>query len=274
MDTTSLFQLLKMIFVEERYGRPNTDADHLAIQHGIRLTEINDPLSDLFADYKLGESGWLRPDDLACEIGFLSRENVPHWDVKIDGSRIMYYRGPMIVYFYQVEQLDSEEINKIKANKEKGDQEKILRAKAIEILKEELIFKMPSLNYLHTGYLEINHGIHLKQFKRGMHMNMPYKPNYGNVGWVVNKVLSWGSAIGWDVTLDGKIVCCRVNYDDYINFEVELLTEAEIEHYREKHVRSDKQMINRMATLKEMFDRQLITEDEYNSKKQEILSSI
>ena len=107
-----------------------------------------------------------------------------------------------------------------------------------------------------------------------MHMNMPYKPRYGSTGWVANQVLGWGSNIGWDVTLDGKIVCCRVHYDDYINFEVELLSDEEIESYKLKYQQSDKSLINRLATLTEMLDKHLITEVEFQQKKTALLNEI
>ena len=152
--------------------------------------------------------------------------------------------------------------------------EKIKRDEALLVLKEKLIMNMPSLNYLHSGDLEINHGIHLKEIKRGMHMNVRYKPMHGNTGWVVNKVLNWGSAIGWDITLDGKFVCCRVQYDDYINYSVEILTEEEIESYKTKFQQTDKLLINRLTTLTEMFDRKLIVESEYQQKKTEILNEL
>ena len=83
------------------------------------------------------------------------------------------------------------------------------------------------------GYLETNFGIHLKQTQRGMHMNMRYKPRYGNINWVANQVLCWGSNTGWDITTDGKIACCRINYDDYVNFETVSYTHLTLPTNRE-----------------------------------------
>ena len=152
--------------------------------------------------------------------------------------------------------------------------EKLRREQALAILTEKLVQQMPSLNYLVTGDLEINHCIHLKEIKRGMHMHMPYKPRYGSTGWVANQVLGWGSNMGWDITLDGKIVCCRVHYDDYINFEVDLLSEEERERYKLKYQQSDKTIINRLATLTELREKELISETEFQQKKSEILNEI
>ncbi len=68
----------------------------------------------------------------------------------------------------------------------------------------------------------------------------------------------------WDITLDGKIACCRVNYDDYINFEIEILSESEIEDYKAKFSKSDNVLIDRLTTLKTMFDKGLISTEEFD----------
>ena len=161
-----------------------------------------------------------------------------------------------------------------KTYKIKKDIEKTKREKALSILTEKLVHKMPSLNYLFTGDLEINHGIHLKEIKRGMHMNMRYKPRYGNINWVANQVLCWGSNTGWDITTDGKIACCRINYDDYVNFEIEILTASQIEEYKKLHPEELSDSFKKMQVLKSMLDAGLITLQEYSIKRESILKSI
>ena len=274
MTTNVLAEKLQKIFIEELYGAPSTDNYYLGINHSIRATVIYDPLHSLRGDYQRGEDGWLRPEDLAIENGLLKIVDAPHWDVKIDGSQIMHCWGPMNFYFYNIEELTQEESNLLKEEKIKNDIDKTKREQALLVLKEKLVQKMPSLNYLFTGDLETNYGIHLKEIKRGMHMDMPFKPRSGNTGWVANQVLGWGSNIGWDITLDGKIVCCRVHYDDYINFEIELLSDEEIESYKLKYQQTDKSLINRLATIAEMFEKQLISETEFQQKKTEILNEV
>jgi hypothetical protein len=274
MTTNPLTEKLKKIFIEEAFGKPTTDNYELGIQHCIRATIIYDPMHQLRSVYQCGEDGWLRPEELAFENGSLKVDDAPHWDVKVDGTQIMHCWGPMNFDFYNIVELTQDESNLLKEEKIKIDFDKTQRGKALPILKEKLVQKMPSLNYLFTGDLEINHGIHLKEIKRGMHMDMPHKPRYGNTGWVANQVLGWGANIGWDITLDGKFVCCRVHYDDYINFEIEFLNEAEIETYKAKYQQTDKLLINRLATLTEMLDKKLITKTEYQQKKTEILNQI
>jgi hypothetical protein len=274
MTTNALAEKLQKIFIEEVYGTPNIDNDELGIKHCIRAILIDDPLHWLRGDYQREQEGWFRPEDLSYANGSLKKEDAPHWDVKADGSQIMHCWGPMNFYFYNIEELSQEESNKLKEEKIIKEIEKTKREHALSILTEKLVQKMPSLNYLFTGDLEINYGIHLKEIKRGMHMHMPYKPRYGSIGWVANQVMGWGSNLGWDVTLDGKIVCCRVHYDDYINFEVELLSDEQIETYKLKYQQTDKTLINRLATLTEMFEKKLITESEFQQKKTEILNEV
>ncbi len=274
METISLAEKLSQIFIEEKFGAPSADNDYLGVNHGIQITAIYDPMHQLRTSYQCGEEGWLRPENLTIENGLLKIIDAPHWDVKKDGSQIMHCWGPMNFYFYTIEELTQEETNQLKEEKIRKDIEKIKREQALSILTEKLVQKMPSLNYLFTGDLEINYGIHLKEIKRGMHMHMPHKPRYGSTGWVANQVLGWGSNLGWDITLDGKIVCCRVHYDDYINFEVELLSDEQKETYKLKYQQTDKSLINRLATLTEMFEKKLITETNFQEKKTQILNEI
>jgi hypothetical protein len=130
---------------------------------------------------------------------------------------------------------------------------------------------MMPFSKVHTGFLEINYGIHLKQTQRGMHMNMRYKPRYGNLNWVANQVLCWGSNTGWDITTDGKIACCRINYDDYVNFEIEVLNPEQIEVYIGKDQVKADDAFNKLLVLKKMLDTRLISFQEYALKKEELL---
>jgi hypothetical protein len=120
----------------------------------------------------------------------------------------------------------------------------------------------------------MNYGIHLKQTQRGMHMNMKYKPRYGNINWVANQVLCWGSNTGWDITTDGKIACCRINYDDYVNFEIEVLTQEQIEKYKSKELHNDDELLKRLKFLKTMLEEDIITPAEYDKKKTALIKSL
>ena len=148
------------------------------------------------------------------------------------------------------------------------------REKVRDLLAEVLVYPMYPYGNLSSGELETKYGVHLKEIQRGMHMHVKHKPRYGTIGWVANQVLGWGSSTGWDITLDGRIACCRVNYDDYINFEIEILSEREIEEYKSKFSKSDTTQINRLSTLKTMYDNGLISAEEFTDKKKEILASL
>jgi len=154
------------------------------------------------------------------------------------------------------------------------DDEIAERNKVKDVLSNVLVYSMYPYGKLNSGELETKYGVHLKEIQRGMHMNVKYKPRYGNIGWVSNQVLGWGASTGWDITLDGKIACCRVNYDDYINFEIEMLSESEIEDYKAKFSKSDNVLIDRLTTLKTMFDKGLISTEEFDDKKKEILEAV
>ena len=103
---------------------------------------------------------------------------------------------------------------------------------------------------------------------------MRYKPRNGSETWVANQVLCWGSNTGWDITTDGKIACCRINYDDYVNFEIELLTEQQIEEYKAKELYNAEETYKRLKFLKTMLEEDIITPNEYDNKKKELIKSL
>lgn len=168
--------------------------------------------------------------------GSMSDDYPFRWDITSDAS-VVCYRSNFVEYiFFDLVVISKEEQDRIIKEKEKADIEALERARIVEVLTPVLILQMMPYNKVHTGYLEINYGIHLKQIQRGMHMNMRYKPRYGSTNWVANQVLCWGSNTGWDITTDGKIACCRINYDDYVNFEIEVLTPDQINEYKAKEL--------------------------------------
>ena len=147
-------------------------------------------------------------------------------------------------------------------------------AELLQRLTPVLIHKMYPYGKLFSGKLETVYGVHLKEIKRGMHMNMPFKLGYGTRAWVKGRPLCWGSDAGWNITQDCKIACCRVDNDDYINFEIQILSQAEIEKYKKEFSKPDEQLVNPLATIKQMLDKQLIREAEYQQKKKEILDLV
>ena len=193
------------------------------------------------------------------------------WDITSDAS-VVCYRSNFVEYiFFDLIVLSKVEQDDISKEKEKAELEALERARIVDILTPVLIHQMMPFSKVHTGFLEMNYGIHLKQTQRGMHMNMKYKPRYGNINWVANQVLCWGSNTGWDITTDGKIACCRINYDDYVNFEIEVLTNAEMEAYKGKDHANADDSFKKLQVLKKMLENDLISMQEYALKKEELL---
>lgn len=206
--------------------------------------------------------------------GSLSNEYPYRWDITSDAS-IVCYRSNFVEYtFFDLIVLSKEEQDTIIKEKEKAELEALEWARIVNILTPVLIHQMMPFSKVHTGFLEINYGIHLKQIQRGMHMNMRYKPRYGNLNWVANQVLCWGSNTGWDITTDGKIACCRINYDDYVNFEIEVLTTEQIEEYKEKEQMNADDSFKKLQVLKKMLENNLISAIEYDKKKTELITSL
>ncbi len=203
------------------------------------------------------------------------KEDYPYrWDITSDAN-VICYRSNFVEYtFYDLVVLSKEEQSNIIKEKEKAEIEALERARIVGILTKVLIHQMMPFSKVHTGFLEINYGIHLKQTQRGMHMNMKYKPRYGNINWVANQVLCWGSNTGWDITTDGKIACCRINYDDYVNFEIEVLTQEQIEEYKEYDNTSPKDIAKKFEVLEILFNSKLISKEDYNNKRRRLLDAL
>lgn len=206
--------------------------------------------------------------------GSMSDDYPNRWDITSDAS-VVCYRSNFVEYaFFDLVVLSKEEQANIIKEKEKAEIEALERERIVNILTPVLIHQMMPFSKVHTGFLEINYGIHLKQTQRGMHMNMKYKPRYGNINWVANQVLCWGSNTGWDITTDGKIACCRINYDDYVNFEIEVLTQAQIEEYKERTNTFPKDIAEKFEVLEILYNSKLISKGDYNNKKKNLLDAL
>jgi hypothetical protein len=206
--------------------------------------------------------------------GSLNDEYPYRWDITSDAS-VVCYRSNFVEYtFFDLIVLSKEEQDIIIKEKQKAELEALERARIVNILTPVLIHQMMPFSKVHTGFLEINYGIHLKQIQRGMHMNMRYKPRYGNINWVANQVLCWGSNTGWDITIDGKIACCRINYDDYVNFEIEVLSTEQIEEFKKSSNAFPKDIVEKLEVLDILLNNKLIAKEEYNVKRKKLLDTL
>ena len=206
--------------------------------------------------------------------GSLSSDYPNRWDITSDAS-IVCYRNNFVEYtFFELVKISMDEQFEIEKQITINEAEKVITNNIVNTLTKVLVQEMMPFSKVSSGYLETNYGIHLKQTQRGMHMNMRYKPRYGNINWVANQVLCWGSNTGWDITTDGKIACCRINYDDYVNFEIEILKASQIEEYKKLHPEELSDSFKKMQVLKSMLDAGLITLQEYSIKRESILKSI
>jgi hypothetical protein len=267
MDTNEIIKL----FTNGAIVFEDIESKRLECDYGIQLVQKGKSRFD--TRHNQSDKDWMVHQELGWG-GSLSDEYPYRWDITSDAS-VVCYRINFVEYtFFDLIVLSKEEQDTIIKEKEKAELEALERVRIVDILTPVLILQMMPFNKVHTGFLEINYGIHLKETQRGMHMNMRYKPRYGNIKWVANQVLCWGSNTGWDITTDGKIACCRINYDDYVNFEIEVLTQEQIEDYKSKELLIDDELLKRLKFLKTMLEEDVITPAEYDKKKIEFLKTI
>jgi hypothetical protein len=102
------------------------------------------------------------------------------------------------------------------------------------ILGKILVSQNMPFEGLSTGELETAHRVHLRLIQRATYKHPPHIPQYRDSDWLRDNVLSWGGATGWDITLDGRIACCRVGYEDYYVFLIEPLADEQVAYYKKK----------------------------------------
>lgn len=242
--------------------------------YGFDLNEIKRNRFD--CRYSITNKPWVINGELGWG-GSLEEHYPNRWDITDDAS-LLCYRYTFVDYiFYEVKAIDVLEQQRLKDLKLLENQEKAIRQKVVDDLTPVLVHQMMPFNQVYSGLLETKYGVHLKQIQRGMHMNMKYKPRYGNVGWVSNQVLCWGSSTGWDLTRDGKIACCRINYDDYVNFEIEILSPEQIKEYKakmESNAAIKPSIEERLVTLELLNSKGMLSAEEYVNKRAMILSEV
>jgi hypothetical protein len=105
---------------------------------------------------------------------------------------------------------------------------------ALAKLNERLIQNLYPFSKIRDGKLEAIYGVHLEEIDRGTHEHIKVKPqSINDRNWIKKTALSWGANTGWDITTDGTIALCRVDYDDYISFKIQYLSEDETEKYKD-----------------------------------------
>jgi len=135
------------------------------------------------------------------------------------------------------------------------EEDQTRRMELLSILTRVVIQEMMPFNKLFTGELETKYGVHLAMTQKGEHRHMRYKPQSGTQHWVRGRVLPWGGSVGWDITMDCKIACCRVGYDEYYNFDIEVLNDEQRVYYRNKYGLEEEQKVK--EAMKDMDDAKL-----------------
>lgn len=234
MKSKSFIKTLRKIFIE---GNPidesSFDFKELELS-GIRLTRVYETHVDPRKSGAYNNYHWSLGFDLYEKVNH-SGQTKQQWDMTVDGDYLCFRLAFNTYIIYEVEELDEYQIEWIQQPELTYEEENKRRESILPLLVKVLIDgRYPFVN-LKTGELESKYGIHLKMIQKGPHRHLKYKPNSSGTAWFSNQVLSWGrSDNGWDITLDGKIACCRVEYDEYYNFEIEILGEKQKIYYEKK----------------------------------------
>jgi hypothetical protein len=200
---------------------------------GIRLIEIKNHSSDLRKFSPFNNKEWIIQSDLFDGISdnHLYEKN-GKWDMTSDGDFLCYRWSRNFFIIYKIEKIHEVEMDWMMRISISSEDDLDVRNKMKPILTELLIQKMTPIQMLYTGEFETKFGLHFKLIQIGEHQRIRYKPTFNNVEWIKNGTLGWGGKThGWGITSDLKIACCRVEYDEYHNFVIEVLNNEQIEYY-------------------------------------------
>jgi hypothetical protein len=164
-----------------------------------------------------------------------SGKEIPtRWDMTTDGELLCFQLSSSSYYLFEVEAMDEQQIAwAVSPPLSQAEMEK-QRLDLVITLGRILVSKNMPFEKLSTGDLEMEHRVHLRRIQRATYKHPPHIPQYKDSDWLRDNVLSWGSATGWDITLDGRIACCRVGYEDYYVFLIEPLADQQISYYKKK----------------------------------------
>jgi hypothetical protein len=248
MKDESFIELLKDTFLKEN---PEYHIDRQSDYEpmGIRLIQKYGGGMDPRQQAKYVNKSWVLNRDMYTDPSsgemFKTR-----WDMSTDGEYLIYSLFNGIFYLIEAEQMDAQEIGWVKDPVMTDAELASRRLQLVDTLRTILVNRMMPFSKLFSGELESQHGVHLRMIQRGEHQHMRYKPQYGEVNWLRNGVLPWGSCVGWDITVDGRVACCRVDYDEYYNFFIEPLTGEQVAYYRKKYGIDDRsQLVDAIGRL-------------------------
>lgn len=201
---------------------------------GVRIVQIADDTEDLRNSSRFSGHKWVVGTEL-YEDCYKNAPNLQQWDMTTDGDYLCYRFSLGVHLYFQTENLDEQQIQWLKHPEISETEDYTRRESLLPVLTDLLVNKRYPFSNIYTGELELKYGIHLKLIQKGEHRHMRYKPGYGKSDWVKYKPLDWGGLTGWSITTDVKIACCRVGYDEYYNFEIEVLSDNQVNYYKKKY---------------------------------------
>jgi hypothetical protein len=238
MNDKTFIEILRQTFLE---ADPDFRIDDIMGYEklGIRMVEKYQGVQDPRNTGLYSRKNWAIGEPLATERRTQTSQT-GRWDMSDDGECLCFRLHSNCHYLLETEKMEDIEVEWATEPPFTPEEEAARRQALLDTLIDLLVVKMMPFNRLFTGELETEHGVHLRMFQKGMHMHMRYKPRYGDVKWVANQVLPWGSSVGWDLTMDGRIAVCRVNYDEYYNFLIQPLNDEQVSFYRRKYGLKDR----------------------------------
>jgi hypothetical protein len=194
------------------------------VYRGVRSPRVNDRWRT--KPWKLKGTRYVDPSSGAV--------HPTRWDMTTDGFLLSFCHSSSLYFLFEVQPLDEHQlawaINPPLSNAEVISQ----RLDLVIVLGKILVTNNMPMDKLSTGELETKHRVHLRLIQRSTYRQQLHIPPYQANDWLRVRSLSGEVMSGWDITLDGRIACCRVGYEDFYVFLIEPLADEQIGYYKKK----------------------------------------
>ena len=167
MDTNEIIKL----FTNGHIVFEDIISKRLECNYGIQLVQKGKSRFD--TRHSQSNLDWIVNKELGWG-GSLSEDFPKRWDITSDAS-VVCYRSNFVEYkFFDLIVLSKKEQGNIIKEKEKAELEALERSRIVDILTPVLIHQMMPFSKVHTGFLEMNYDIHLKQTQRGISYKLKF----------------------------------------------------------------------------------------------------
>ncbi|MEI7474833.1 MAG: hypothetical protein WCK67_08635 [bacterium] len=211
-------------------GITNLDLFYFEVNFGFVLKfKKETPKGGFYRDLRYeacDQKDWVLNNNLSWGVDIENKfRKEDRWDFSLDGNLVCFRNNYLSCQIFEVEWLDLKVIEKY--------QKMNLYNKITLLIRQQLLKRLckiikPGSTYTYYEGFESDfkkeHAINLIIVRRGEFNGggvIRLTPDGESIAWIYNHTLGWPCS--WDFDSIGNYALCRVEYDDYITFKIEIL---------------------------------------------------